>query len=983
MVGSKRASPSYRREVKVLKRVGKYTFLFILLFLPFIKPPSGYTSSPFGPMLWFEVNQQGEIQSKYWKIQLTPQGEVFQARTHPVENSYLLTPLEKTPAFVIRFSTYAPDNPRNRGLTFGLSQGYPSSRKTPVLLLAFLGNNTFSYYDGATWRPLFRYTPGLEYHFVLRVDIPLAEARIQANDISTPPFLFTFPSATVEYFFFHNWGSGDLVTARDFSWASGIPAPVGLSIKFSGPREVVLSWDYPYSVEVQGFWIERSGLLLGAVSPQQRTFRDYHLPVGRGYAYTLRAFTGQPLGDYAYIPETMESLPTWPVTVYIPAYPELPTADLSQNLEVDVMVYGGTPAGVTSAIASAEEGAKVLLVLHEDRVGGMMSGGLGITDLRYRQTMGGLFKRFVSRVRQFYEETYGKDSFQFRDCNEGLYFEPGVAEALLREMIGEQPRIRVAPFQQLKGVKRQKVFLKRGFNQGFLAFYKPAEALLQDRRTGRRSVVRAKIFIDASYEGDLSAMAGVRYRIGRESAKETGEEYAGEVYWSWETMEKVAGSGEGDRRIQAYNYRVTLTNRPTNRVAILRPSLYSLFYPRYLPIAEDVRQGRITSIRQGIYFGRLPNDKYDINNMGRYWPSTDFIGENYDYPETGPEARRWIARRHREYLLGLLYFMQNDPSLPESFREEARQWGLPKDEYLTSGHFPPQLYVREARRIVGYYTFKEQDARSLPGQERAPIHSDSIAVADYPLDSHATRNREPEHPQELEGFFYLPRITVPSQIPYRILLPQHWEGLLVSCAVSATHVGYGTLRLEPIYMAMGEACGVSAGLSLRRHIPLTFLPVRILQEELLRRGCKITFFRDVGEDAPDFLPLQLWGTQGFFEGYFAWPEAPVEGRTALRWWVQAWAYSDPRIRSQIYSHQSPEGITLAQIEEGIRSFLQRRGIGEESLLSGKTEVSVEDLQRWLSLLPFGRRPGGLKGFFKNPQRITRGELCRLLWEMVR
>ncbi len=956
----------------MLKRVGEYKFLFTLLSLLITNPPLGYASSSSGTRPWFEVNQQGRIERKYWKIQQTPQGEVFQARTHPIENSYLLTPLERTPAFVIRFSTQAPDNPLNRGLTFGLSQGYPSSRKIPILLLAFLGNHTLSYYDGATWRPLLRYTPGLEYHLTLRVDVPLAEAMIQANDILTPPFLFTFPSDSVGYFFFHNWGSGNWVTAQNFSWEPGIPAPIGLSAKLLGSQEVVLTWGYPYPVNVKGFRIERSGHLLGMVSPQRRTYRDSGLPAGRGYAYTVLAFT-----------QDGESLPTWPATVYIPLYRQLPSADLSQNLEVEVLVYGGTPAGVAAAIASAEEGAEVLLVLPEDRVGGMMSGGLGITDLRYRQTMGGLFKRFVRRVRRFYEETYGRDSLQYRDCNEGLYFEPGVAEALLKEMIGEQRRIRVVLFQQLKAVKRQRVRLKRGWNQEFLALYRPTEVGFQDGRTGRKSTVRAKIFIDASYEGDLSAMAGARYRIGRESAKETGEEYAGEVYWSWETMERVAGSGIGDRRIQAYNYRVTLTNRPANRVAILRPSLYSVFYHRYLPIAEDVRQGRITSIRQVIYFGRLPNDKYDINNMGRYWPSTDFIEENKDYPETGSEARKWIARRHREYLLGLLYFMQNDPSLPESFREEARQWGLPKDEYPASDHFPPQLYVREARRIVGYYTFKEQDARSLPGQERAPVHPDSVAIADYPLDSHATRNREPNHPQELEGFFYLPRITVPSQVPYRILLPQHWEGLLVPCAVSATHVGYGTLRLEPIYMAMGEACGVAAGLSLRRRIPLTFLPVRILQEELLRRGCKITFFRDIEEDTPDFLPLQFWGTRGFFEGYSARPEDPVEEHTALRWWVQAWAYSDPRVRSQIYPRQSPEGLTLSQIEEGVRSFLQRRGIEEELLLSGKGGVSEEDLQRWLSLLPFGRRPRDLKGFFKNPQQITRGELCRLLWEMVR
>jgi len=392
------------------------------------------------------------------------------------------------------------------------------------------------------------------------------------------------------------------------------------------------------------------------------------------------------------------------------------------------------------------------------------------------------------------------------------------------------------------------------------------------------------VFIDATYEGDLAALAGVPYRIGREGRHEFGEEFAGEVFWDSRTRQITFGKPDGDKKVQAYNYRLTLTKRADNRRLLHAPPDYDP--NRYAEIAERVKEGVLWHPMEVVSLRALPRHKFDANNTPGPFPSTDFLGANYDYPDADWHRREAIAEAHRRYILGLLYFLQTDPRLPDEFRVAAQHWSLAADEFTESDNFPPQLYVREARRIVGAYVFTEHDARPVAEGKRAPVHEDSIAVAEYPIDSHATTPRNPKEPYLHEGFFYLPQITAPSCVPYRIMLPagRRLDNLLVCGAVSATHIGFGTLRLEPVWMALGQAAGVAAHLALAsppRPISVRSVPIDRLQRLLLQQGQVIAFFTDLpSPESEEFAAVQFFAVRGFFDTYEARTREPLDESTA-------------------------------------------------------------------------------------------------------
>jgi len=411
-----------------------------------------------------------------------------------------------------------------------------------------------------------------------------------------------------------------------------------------------------------------------------------------------------------------------------------------------------------------------------------------------------------------------------------------------------------------------------------------------------RKRLRAPLFVDATYEGDLAAMAGASYRIGREARWEHNEEHAGEIFTDMRNRKIVFGSGAGDKKVQAYNYRITLTNRPANRVPIPRPERYDR--SRYLGVWKALQEGHIRRMTDilSMFYDLIPNDKFDVNNMPGPFPSTDLLGGSDAYPEADWQTREQIIQEHRDYTLGLLYFCQNDPELPEEFRNDALQWGFPKDEFIDNNHFPTQLYVREARRIEGDYLFTENDARQAPGIERAPIHHTSVSVADYPLDSHATSPLDPERPYLHEGYFFLGGgVTKPSQLPYGILLPKGIENVLVCVAVSTTHIGYGTLRLEPCYIAMGQAVGTAAHLALKYRNNPRRVPIDLLQATLLSQGQVLSVFYDVDLKTKGFAALQYLGTRGFFDTYEARPGEPAGRGTVARWLWQTIRLARPEV----------------------------------------------------------------------------------------
>ncbi len=646
-------------------------------------------------------------------------------------------------------------------------------------------------------------------------------------------------------------------------------APKGLKVIPISHEKLRLSWQPSETPTVHRYRIHRQGRFVAEVGANEWT--DFQVQDSQAYSYFVTAVDAN----------GVESLPSWQ-DASMPLPKNLPIArHFSLRAHYDVVVLGATPAGIAAAISAARLGHQVALVERTNHIGGMMTGGLSATDRRYRQASGGLFAEFLRRTERFYEQAYGKGSPQHRACRDGYLFEPKVALQVFWHMLAETPNLHIYLRHELVGV------IKEGSQI--------TAVLLLDKNRGIRWRMEGKVFVDATYEGDLAAMAGVPYRVGREGRHEFGEEYAGEIFWDSRTRQITFGKPEGDRKVQAYNYRLTLTKRADNRTLIAAPLNYD---PKiYEEIVERVRDGVLWHPMEVISLVKLPQQKFDANNTPGPFPSTDFIGANYDYPEADWHRREQIAREHRNYILGLLYFLQTDPRLPNEFRIAASHWGFAADEFIENENFPPQLYVREARRIVGEYTFTEHDARPVFPGRRAPAHEDSIAVAEYPIDSHATTPRDPKEPYLHEGFFYLPQITVPSHVPYRIMVPagqgsrdtgqvNRVDNLLVCCAVSATHIGFGTLRLEPVWMALGQASGVAAHLALKQNPTkpsVHTVPVDELQKLLLQQGQVIAFFHDLPlPDTEEFAAVQFFAVRGFFDTYEAKADEPVDEGAAKK-----------------------------------------------------------------------------------------------------
>jgi len=552
------------------------------------------------------------------------------------------------------------------------------------------------------------------------------------------------------------------------------------------------------------------------------------------------------------------------------------------TMTADLIIVGGTPGGIMAAIAAARLGRSSIILERTRHVGGLPANGLGATDIGTRAATGGLFRDFVDRVKAHYMAVYGATSPQVQMCSDGYHFEPSVGEQVLLAMIAEHTCITV--------------LLDRQFDALPVHLEKTGSTIsavrILDRSTGQTERFVGSVFIDATYEGDLAAAAGCPWRTRRESTAEYGEFAAGRFYRAWgESTPGEGSTGEGDDVIQAYNYRLCLTDRPDNRVAITKPLGYQR--DEYVSLADDLvndrAPGRYRSEREWDGIGRivnqvsLPNSKTDSNNQHLAFISTDLPEENYHWPTADWAWRDGFAQRLRDYTLGLIWFLQNDAAVPETFRVNASRWGLAKDEYTDNGHFPRQVYVREGRRIEGEYTFISTDALPTASGSRPPIHTSSITASHYAIDSHAVRKREPGR-VHLDGFLSVR--TEPYTVPYGIMVPRGSENLLTPVPVSATHLGFGTLRMEPCWMALGHAAGIAAGLAIRDRVAVRSVSLRELQDRLIAQGAVLIHYRDVSRDHPAFAVLQRIGLRG---GIPEWEArltdviAPNEGARWARW----------------------------------------------------------------------------------------------------
>jgi len=527
--------------------------------------------------------------------------------------------------------------------------------------------------------------------------------------------------------------------------------------------------------------------------------------------------------------------------------------------EAAVVVYGATPAGIAAALAAGADGEDVLLIEPTGRIGGLVASGLSYTDIRTFESLTGTFLEFTRQVAAHYRSTYGDDSEQALACERGIFGEPSANLAVFAGMLAEQPRVRIIRHTRLSGVAT-------GPAVGDAAAADPAHRRILSTTfvgpDGMPQTVFGRVFIDATYEGDLMAAAGVAWRAGREARAEYGESLAPEA---------------ADGQLQAYNFRFTMTQSPDLRVAPAAPPGYRR--EDFLPLLDVLASGRIKRV-----FGEtkacifkvqrpgLPNEKYDVNDVSGGVVRLSLAGRNLAWPAGNAAARDRIFADHLRDQAGLLYFLQNDDAVPPRFRDEAREWGWPRDEFPDSGHLPPHLYVREARRMIGRYVFCEADMDRASHDARAVLQTDAIAMGDYGPNCHGTAHEGPRFGGRHTGEFYKP--VVPYQIPYGVIVPRDVGNLLVVNAVSASHVGFCGLRLEPIWTALGQAAGHAAHLAVADGCSIGDVPVAALQARLHAAGAATMYVGDVAPDHADFAMVQWWGLQGGWHGLAPGPDTP-------------------------------------------------------------------------------------------------------------
>jgi hypothetical protein len=493
----------------------------------------------------------------------------------------------------------------------------------------------------------------------------------------------------------------------------------------------------------------------------------------------------------------------------------------AENDTSDVVVYGGTSGGVAAAVQAARMGKSAILIEPSRHVGGLTSGGLGRTDIGNKRAIGGLAREFYQRIHRYYQKpevwtTETRQQYVARargmvDDDTMWGFEPRVAERIFLEMLRETG-VRLVLGERLdlaRGVRKQDTRI--------------TAIVMESGRT-----FSGRIFIDATYEGDLMAKAGVRYTVGRESNAQYGETLNGvqtrnarshqfnkpvDVYVK--PGDPKSGllpgvhpggpgrEGEGDRRVQAYNFRMCLTDVPGNRVPASRPAGYDPL--RYELLVRYIEAGWRDVLGN---HAPMPNRKSDTNNHGAF--STDDIGMNYDYPEADYAARRRIIAEHRDYQLGLMWTLATDPRVPAEFHRQMARWGLAKDEFADNDNWPSQLYVREARRMVAAYVMTEHNCRG------SHVAEDSVGLGAYGMDSHNTQRYADEqgHARN-EGDVQVGGFP-PYPVSYRAIVPRESEcsNLLVPVCLSATHIAYGSIRMEPVFMVLGQSAATAAAVAI-------------------------------------------------------------------------------------------------------------------------------------------------------------------------
>jgi hypothetical protein len=516
----------------------------------------------------------------------------------------------------------------------------------------------------------------------------------------------------------------------------------------------------------------------------------------------------------------------------------------------DVCVYGGTSAGVIAAYTAAKSNKKVILIEPGKHIGGLSSGGLGYTDIGNKYAITGLARDFYRRM--------GKHYGKF----ETWIFEPHVAEQIFNDYIKEANVPVLYQYRIVDATKRN------GFIQNIII-----ENSVEPTSSTNKTIT-AKMFIDCSYEGDLMAKAGVSYTVGREDNNTYNETWNGVqlldhhqfpdgispykipadstsgLLWGISST-KLLPTGTGNKMVQAYNYRICLTNDPQNRLPITKPEGYDSTWYELLIRLMQAQPGK-TTLNDYFFFGLMPNHKTDINNRGGF--STDMIGMNYDYPNGDYDTRANVVKQHELYTKGLLWFAGNDARVPQALRNEMQQWGYPKDEYTDKNNFSPQPYIRESRRMTGDYVMTQANCES-----RATV-TDGVGMAAYTMDSHNCERLVVNGMVKNEGNVEKGGFG-PYPVSYRALIPKETEckNLYVPVCLSASHIAYGSIRMEPVFMVLAQSCAVAACMAIENNQAVQAVDVKKLQVLLKENPLMDGSTPEVLADNDDSLHVTITG----------------------------------------------------------------------------------------------------------------------------
>jgi hypothetical protein len=520
----------------------------------------------------------------------------------------------------------------------------------------------------------------------------------------------------------------------------------------------------------------------------------------------------------------------------------------SNSFSADIVIYGGTSAAIIAAVEVVHSGKSVLVVSPDTHLGGLSSGGLGFTDTGNKSVIGGLSREFYHRVWLHYNDSLAwkwEKHAEFGNKGQGTVamdgenrtmwiFEPHVAEQVFEDLVREN---------HIKVMRDEWLDRKDGV--------KKSDGKVNSFSTLSGNHYYGKMFIDATYEGDLMAAAGVSYTIGREANSVYGETYNGvqadirerghffkDPIDPWKipgrkesgllfgiSTEPIAANGTGDKKVQAYCFRLCLSDHPGNRIPFPKPDHYNP--ANYELVARVLDTGWKDWFAK---YDRIPNRKTDTNNHGPF--SSDFIGGSYDYPEASFEMRRMIIKAHEDYQKGLFYFLSNDQRVSEENRRKMSQWGLAADEFTDNGGWPRQLYIREARRMNGVTVTTESE---VTGKKAV---ADPIGMGSYGMDSHnVQRYLTSAGFVQNEGDVQV-HLQSPYSISFGSIIPRREEcaNLLVPVCVSASHIAYGSIRMEPVFMILGQSAAVAACMAIDSKQAIQAISYPTLREKLIERG---------------------------------------------------------------------------------------------------------------------------------------------------